>query len=55
MTVGAAASLTCTLNTVTNPGDEVIVVARTFRSIACGLRRPAARVLRRLPMKTRSS
>ena len=30
MTVGAAASLTCTLNAVTNPGDEVIVIAPYF-------------------------
>ena len=30
MTVGAAASLTCTLNAITNPGDEVIVIAPYF-------------------------
>ena len=30
MTVGAAASLTCTLNAVTNPGDEVVVIAPYF-------------------------
>lgn len=30
MTVGAAASLTCALNAVTNPGDEVIVIAPYF-------------------------
>ena len=30
MTVGAAASLACTLNAVTNPGDEVIVIAPYF-------------------------
>ena len=30
MTVGAAASLTCTLTAITNPGDEVIVIAPYF-------------------------
>ena len=30
MTVGAAASLACTLHAVTNPGDEVIVIAPYF-------------------------
>ena len=30
MTVGAAASLTCTLNAITSPGDEVIVIAPYF-------------------------
>ena len=55
MTVGAAASLTCTLNAVTNPGDEVIVIAPYFPGIACGLRKPAVRVSRRSPMKIRSS
>ena len=30
MTVGAAASLTCTLTALTNPGDEVVVIAPYF-------------------------
>ena len=50
MTVGAAASLTCTLNAVTNPGDEVIVIAPVLRSIAWIEK--ASCTWRRLPMKT---
>ena len=52
MTVGAAASLTCTLNAITNPGDEVIVIAPYFPEYRVWIEKAGCTCS---PMKIRSS
>ncbi len=55
MTVGAAVRSPARSAPLRTRATRLLLSPRTFRSIAFGLRRPAVRVLRRSPMKIRSS
>ena len=55
MTVGAAASLTCALNAVTNPGDEVIVIAPYFPEYRVWIEKAGCTCVEALPSRTHSS